>query len=80
MIGGGEVNEATMPLFVRGKYQLARCEPGSPATGRRLTEHEVVEAYGPEVIPEIDEHLSAVLLTRAGAIEHAIRSSAMRWV
>ena len=67
------MNEATTTLFVRGKYQLARYEPGSSATGRRLTEHEVVEAYGSEVLPEIDEHLSAVLLTRTGAIEHAIR-------
>ena len=62
-----------MALFVRGKYQLARYEPGSPATGRRLTEHEVVEAYGPEVIPEVDEQLSAVLLTGPGAIEHALK-------
>ena len=73
MIGGGEVNEATTALFVRGKYQLARYEPGSPATGRRLTEHEVVEAYGRDVLIEIDDRLSAVLLARAGAIEHALR-------
>ncbi|MCY3907817.1 MAG: ImmA/IrrE family metallo-endopeptidase [Anaerolineaceae bacterium] len=66
------MNEATTTLFVRGKYQLARCEPGSSATGRRLTEHEVLQAYGPEVIAEIDDQLSAVLLARTGAIEHAI--------
>lgn len=63
-----------MALFVRGKYQLARYEPGSPATGRRLTEHEVVEAYGPEVIREVDEQLSAVLLTGPGVIEHSLES------
>ena len=67
------MNEATTTLFVRGKYQLARYEPGSSATGRRITEHEVVEAYGPEVIPEVDEKLSAVLLMGPGAIEHALK-------
>ena len=67
------MNEATTALFVRGKYQLARYEPGSSATGRRLTEREVLEAYGPQVFAEIDDQLSAVLLARAGAIEHAIR-------
>ena len=73
MIGGGGMNEATTTLFVRGKYQLARYEPGSSATGRRLTGREVLEAYGPRVLTEIDDQLSAVLLARAGAIEHAIR-------
>ncbi|MCY4112646.1 MAG: XRE family transcriptional regulator [Chloroflexi bacterium] len=67
------MNEATTTLFVRGKYQLARYELGSSATGRRLTEREVLEAYGPRVFAEIDDQLSAVLLARAGAIEHAIR-------
>ena len=61
-------------LFVRGKYQLARYEPGSAATGRRLTEHEVLEAYGPDVLPEIDERLSAVLLAGGGTIEAALRN------
>ena len=61
-------------LFVRGKYQLARYEPGSRATGRLLTEREVVEAYGSDVIPEIDECLSAVLLADSGAIEGALRN------
>ena len=73
MIGDGEMNKATPTLFVRGKYQIARYEPGSSATGRRLTEREVREAYGPDVIAEIDEHLSAVLLTGSGAIEHALK-------
>ena len=60
-------------LFVRGKYQLARYEPGSGATGRRLTEHEVREAYDSHVFAEIDERLSAVLLAREGAIEQALQ-------
>ena len=60
-------------LFVRGKYQLARYEPGSGATGRRLTVHEVREAYGPHVFAEIDERLSAVLLAHEGAIEQALQ-------
>ncbi|MDE2902562.1 MAG: XRE family transcriptional regulator [Chloroflexota bacterium] len=67
------MSEATTALYVRGKYQLARYEPGSSATGRRLTEHEVLEAYGRDVLADIDDRLSAVLLARAGAIEHAIR-------
>ena len=67
------MNEATAPLFVRGKYQLARFGPGSAATGRRLTEREVLEAYGPRLFAEIDDQLSAVLLSHAGAIEHALR-------
>ena len=65
-------------LFVRGKYQLARYEPGSAATGRRLTEHEVLEAYGPGVLPEIDERLSAVLLAGGDTIEAALRKPATR--
>ncbi len=72
MIGGGGVNEATTALFVRGKYQLARYEPGSSATGRRLTEHEVHHAYGPRALAEIDDHMSAVLLACPRAIEQAI--------
>ena len=60
-------------LFVRGKYQLARYEEASAATGRRLTEHEVLEAYGADVIPEIDDRLSAVLLAGAGVIESSLR-------
>lgn len=68
------MNEATTTLFVRGKYQIARYEPGSSATGRRLTEHEVVEAYGPEMISEVDEQLSAVLLTGPDAIERSLES------
>ena len=60
-------------LFVRGKYQLARLEPGSKAKGRQLTEHEVREAYGSDVFAEIDEHLSAILLASVGAIEQALR-------
>ena len=60
-------------LYVRGKYQLARCDAGSVATGRRLTEHEVREAYGAGVLPEIDERLSAVLIARDGVIEGALR-------
>ena len=58
--------------FVRGKYQISRFKPGSPATGRRLTEREVVEAYGTEVIAEVDAQRSAVLLAHVGAIERAI--------
>ena len=73
MISGGGVNQATTEMFVRGKYQLARYEPGSAATGRRLTEREVLEAYGPAVLAEIDDQLSAVLLTHTGAIEYALR-------
>ena len=61
-----------VPDFVRGKYQLGRFKPGSPATGRRLTEREVVEAYGTDIIAEVDAQRSAVLLARVGAIEHAI--------
>ena len=61
-------------LFVRGKYQLARYEPGSAATGRRLTEREVLEAYGPGVLPEIDKRLSAVLLAGGDTIEAALRN------
>ena len=61
-------------LFVRGKFQLARFEPGSAATGRRLTLHEVLDAYGEGVLPEIDEHLSAVLLRSVDAIENALRT------
>ena len=61
------------PLFVRGQYQIARYEPESPATGRRLTEHEVRETYGDEVVHEIDEYLAAVLLKREGVIEAALR-------
>ena len=67
------MHERSAAMFVRGKYQLARYEPESGATGRRLTEHEVREAYGSEVFTEIDERLSAVLLTRQGAIEQALR-------
>ena len=59
--------------FVRGKYQIARYEPGSDATGRRLTEHEVRESYGDAVFREIDESRSAILLSREGAIEESLR-------
>ena len=65
-------------LFVRGKYQLARYEPGSSATGRQLTEFEVRAAYDPKVFAEIDEHLSAVLLRSRGAIERALRTQRKR--
>ncbi len=58
--------------FVRGKYQLARYEPGSAATGRRLTEHEVLSAYGKGVVTELDAEGAAVLLASEGAIERAI--------
>ena len=67
------MNKPSPELFVRGKYQLARYEPGSAATGRRLTEHEVLEAYGPKVLAEIDERLSAVLLRSRGAVEQALQ-------
>ena len=67
------MTESPAPLFVRGKYELARFEPGSKAKGRQLTEHEVREAYGSAVFAEIDEHLSAVLLASVGAIEQALR-------
>lgn len=59
--------------YVRGKYQIARYEPGSVATGRRLTEHEVRETYGDVVFREIDENRSAILLSREGAIEESLR-------
>ena len=72
VIDGGEMSEFAPTLFVRGKYQLARYEHGSSATGRCLTEHEVLQAYGRGVLAEIDDHLSAVLLARADAIEQAI--------
>lgn len=68
------MNNPTPELFVRGKFELARYEPGSAATGRRLTMHEVLEAYGEKVLPEIDEHLSAVLLRSVDAIEIALRT------
>ena len=68
------MTETSSELFVRGKYQLARYRPGSAATGRRLTEHEMLAAYGPEVLSEIDERLSAVLLKCSDAIEQAFRS------
>ena len=68
------MTEPSSELFVRGKYQLARYQPGSAATGRRLTEHEVLAAYGPGILSEIDERLSAVLLKSSDAIEQAFRS------
>lgn len=71
------MNNPSPELFVRGKFQLARYEPGSAATGRRLTLHEVLEAYGEKVLPEIDEHLSAVLLRSVDAIENALRTQRM---
>ena len=67
------MTESPTSLFVRGKYELARLEPGSKAKGRQLTEHEVREAYGSDVFAEIDEHLSAILLASVGAIEQALR-------
>ena len=72
------MNEPHGALFVRGKYQLARHEPGSRATGRRLTEREVVEAYGTKVLAEIEEYLSAVLLNSRGAIEQALQGQRER--
>ena len=63
---------ASPPGFVRGKYQLARYEPGSVATGRRLTEREVLSAYGAAVVAELDAEGAAVLLASEGAIERAI--------
>ncbi len=72
------MNEPHGGLFVRGKYQLARLEPGSSATGRRLTNHEVVEAYGNEVLDEIGEHLSTVLLNSRRAIEQALQGQRKR--
>ena len=68
------MNKPSPELFVRGKYQLARYEPGSVATGRRLTEFEVLAAYGSKVLTEIDERLSAVLLKNRDAIEQAFQS------
>lgn len=68
------MTEPTPELFVRGKYQLARCEPGSTATGRRLTDHEVRASYGPRALDEVDDRLSAVLLKSSDAIEQAFRS------
>ncbi len=68
------MKQPNQTLFVRGKYQLAEYDPGSAATGRRLTKREVCEAYGPAVFPEIDEHLSAVLLKSTGAIERALKA------
>ena len=68
------MNEPSQDLFVRGKYQLARREPGSTATGRRLTEFEVRKSYGNAVFAEINERLSAVLLRRRGVIENALRT------
>ena len=67
------MNKLSPELFVRGKYQLARYELGSAATGRRLTEFEVRAAYDPMVFAEIDERLSAVLLRSRGAIEQTLR-------
>ena len=68
------MTEPSAELFVRGKYQLARYLPGSAATGRRLTKHEVLASYGPKVLDEIDERVSAVLLKSSTAIEQAFRS------
>ncbi len=68
------MNEPSSALFVRGKYQLARYEPGSAAIGRRLTEFEARKAYGNAVFAEINEHLSAVLLRSRGVIENALRT------
>ena len=59
---------------MHSKYLLATYEQGSAATGRRLTRHEVLEAYGSSVFPEIEEHLSAILLKTTDAIEHALRT------
>ena len=67
------MNEAPTTLYVRGKYQLAKYEPGSAATGHRLTEHEVREAYGSDVLTEVAERMSAVLLARDGVIEQALQ-------
>ena len=67
------MNEAPTTLYVRGKYQIARYEPGSAATGHRLTEHEVREAYGSDVLTEVAERMSAVLLARDGVIEQALQ-------
>lgn len=67
------MKESSPERFVRGKYQLSRYEPGSAATGRRLTEREVRAAYDPRVFAEMDEYLSAVLLKSRDAIEKALR-------
>ena len=67
------MNGPHQALFVRGCTQMARYEPGSIATGRRLTEHEVLEAYGDRFFEEIDEYLAAVLLKRVGIVEDTFR-------
>ena len=45
--------------YVRSLSQIAEYFP--PATGRRLTEAEVVDAYGPEVIKEVESEGFALL-------------------
>ena len=72
------MNETLEELFVRGKYQLARYESGSRATGHVLTKSEVLEAYGPDVIAEIDEHLTAVLIRSSNAIERELSTQRKR--
>lgn len=62
-----------MTGYVRGKYQLAAWADGSAATGRRLTDFEATEAYGP-LLPEVDARSAAVLLAEPNAIESALRS------
>lgn len=58
--------------YVRGLAQIARYEAERNPSGHRLTEFEAKEAYGPEILAEVNEFGSAVLLRRPGAASDAI--------
>lgn len=47
--------------FVFGQYQLARYEPGSCASGKRISKTQVVDRWGAEIIDEVDEYGSAII-------------------
>lgn len=61
-----------MTAYVRGLVQIARYEAERNPSGHRLTEFEAKEAYGLEILAEVDEFGSAVLLRRPGAANDAI--------
>lgn len=61
-----------MSAYVRGKYQIARWSEQSKATGHRLSEFEARDAYGADLLAEIDERAAALLLSSPDAIPFAI--------
>jgi Zn-dependent peptidase ImmA (M78 family)/DNA-binding XRE family transcriptional regulator len=62
-----------MTTYVRGIGQIARYRAERKPSGHRLTEFEAVDAYGPEILAEIDEFGAAVLLQKPGAAGEALR-------